>query len=533
MKLLPLLLAVATIAPGAPPLVAQETADPSAVGAYYRIERVASPKGIDPQVGGIDVLPGGRVAVAFHSGEIFVYDPPKQSWSLFAAGLHEPLGVLAVRDDQLLVMQKPELTRISDTDRDGRADDFETVSDAFGFSGNYHEFAFGPVRDARGNLYISLNDASNATGIPAEVRGEFRSLSASREQTAVGKFPNKMFSVVPYRGWVLKITPDGKTLPFASGLRSPNGLLVDPRGRLFVTDNQGDWLGTGKMYHVEEGKFYGHPVSLIWKDGWKRDPLEMDLRELDRMRTREVVAFPHELMANSPTQPVVIPPSFGPFAGQLLVGEMNQPRLIRIMLEEVGGALQGAVVPMIDGMEMGQGNNRLAFAADGSLWVGKTHLKWPGAGGIRRVVPTGRVPMEVLEMKLTDTGFELSFTHPVDRKAALDPASYRFRRYYYAYHQKYGSPQMDTARVPVTRAHVSDDGRRVRLDLAELRPGYLHELELAGLRAADGTTVLNPLLVYTLNRLVDGTGPAPGFDVGAPRGTGPAAAEPEEDPGDE
>src|SRR5690606_11569224 len=108
----------------------------------------------------MDFMPDGRLVAAFHAGEVYVYDPDTRAWALFADGLHEPLGVLAEGDGRILVMQKPELTRISDTDGDGRADLFETVSDEFGFTGNYHEFAFGPVRDAQGNLYISLNNAS-------------------------------------------------------------------------------------------------------------------------------------------------------------------------------------------------------------------------------------------------------------------------------------------------------------------------------------------------------------------------------------
>ena len=56
-------------------------------------------------------------------------------------------------------------------------------------------------------------------------------------------------------------------------------------------------------------------------------------------------------MANSPTKVLAITPDakFGPFTGQLLVGEMNRGRIMRIMLEEVGGELQGACVPFIDG----------------------------------------------------------------------------------------------------------------------------------------------------------------------------------------
>ena len=57
----------------------------------------------------------------------------------------------------MVVMQKSELTRISDANSDGRADSFETLCDDFGFHANYHEYAHGPARDNEGNYYFTLN----------------------------------------------------------------------------------------------------------------------------------------------------------------------------------------------------------------------------------------------------------------------------------------------------------------------------------------------------------------------------------------
>src|SRR5690606_1583074 len=168
--------------------------------------------------------------------------------------------MLVVDENVLLVMQLPELTRIKDTDGDGLADSYETVYDGFGMTGNYHEFTYGPVKDKQGNLYIALNSSSAGGGIAEEVRGELNMDGKGQGRA--------MFSVVPYRGWVIKITPQGEVVPFASGFRSPNGLLIDDHNRLLVTDNQGDWVGSSHLYHVEEGGFYGHPASLVWDKNW-------------------------------------------------------------------------------------------------------------------------------------------------------------------------------------------------------------------------------------------------------------------------
>ncbi len=45
------------------------------------------------------------------------------------------------------------------------------------------------------------------------------------------------------------------------------------------------------------------------------------------------------------------------------------------------------------------------------------------------------------------------------------------------------------------------DGRSVRLALEEMKVGFVHELHLDGVRAADGRPVLHGVAYYTLNRL--------------------------------
>ena len=85
----------------------------------------------------------------------------KTTWRTFATGLHDPLGMLVREDGSVVVMQRPELTELVDVDGDGQADEYNTLCDDFGLSGNYHEFNFGPVEDDDGHLYFALNTASN------------------------------------------------------------------------------------------------------------------------------------------------------------------------------------------------------------------------------------------------------------------------------------------------------------------------------------------------------------------------------------
>lgn len=495
-------------------------ADNLAPSEYYKVENIATPPGLAVETGGLAFAPDGRLAACFHRGEVYFYKPETKEWKLFAQGLQDPLGLVVPKNDEVIVMQRSELTRLRDTDGDGVADSYETICDSFGMTGNYHEFAFGPLPTPDGGWFVALNTASNGAGIRQELRGEFR--DRGRE--------GRMYSVVPWRGWVVKITPDGKLTPWASGFRSPNGLGYDTKGRLFVTDNQGDWLGACPLYHVEKGKFYGHPAALTWKQGENRDPVTIPPKELDAQRTRGSIIFPYlPSMAMSPTQPLTDTTGgkFGPFAGQMLVGEMNHPRILRIAMEEVDGQMQGMVAPLLDGHGLHKGDNRVAFAPDGSLWVGQTEHGWAGDKGIQRISWTEKVPLDVKEMHLTKTGFELTFTQPVESSAASNPESYKARRYYYDYHAAYGSPEFDLQQIVPKSVTLSEDRTKATLEYDAMVAWRIYEFHLEALKNDEGAAIANPLVAYTLNHLVGAKTPPPpepGVKQDSP-GAEPAKAE--------
>ena len=474
----------------------------------FHIEKVAVPAGIDPQIGGIDTTPGGKLAMCFHRGEIMIHDPATGSWQRFAEGLHEPLGLLAESESSFLVMQRPELTRVADTDGDGKADLYETVFDGFGMTGNYHEFAFGLARDREGFLYLALGTASNGAGIRQEIRGTWSEIGLAREHMLNGpprgKYKGKagrMYSRVPYRGWVLKVAPDGSAWqPFASGFRSPEGLGFDRDGRLYVTDNQGDWLGTSKVFHVREGQFHGHPASLVWKKGWTREPLKIPVDELEKMRTPAMGLLPQGELANSPTEPRMIPKGvFGPLAEQMLIGEMNQTSLVRFLPDPIGEVSQGAAIPFLRTNALGRGNHRLSFTPDGSLWIAKTHLSWAGANGLVRVrLRDGAGEFLAIDrVQLLDRGFALGFTQPVESSTLK---KIKVRRHTYKYHQRYGSPKVDDREEKAFTMNLSANGLRCTLSLPELKEGYLYTIDLPGVVSQTGNPLLGDKVYYTLHR---------------------------------
>lgn len=462
----------------------------------YIVDSIAMPPGLSGEVGALAFLPSGKLIAAFRRGEVMKYDHENDEWSVFARGLHLPLGLLVRSESEVLVMQYPELTRLKDTDLDGEADVYETVTDDFGLGGNYHEFTYGPVEDKSGNLYIGLNSTSNGGVMMEELRGEIND---------DGLTEKGLYSAVPYRGWIMMLTPEGELLPFASGFRSPNGLGFDDQGRLWVTDNQGDWVGTSPLYHVEKGKFYGHPPSLAWTENWEGGrPMDKGVEFLDSLRTKAAVLFPHNVMANSPTEPVtVLTDEFGPFNGQLLIGEMNHQRIVRVMVEEVGGKLQGASVPFIDGGGLRKGNNRMVFGPDGALWVGQNASGWAGSSGIQRITFTGKMPVDIQNINITEDGFKLAFTTDMDKSALENPENYSVRSYFYAYHSKYGSDQMDLKDIEIKGVEVSEDGKEVRFGLSPMEKNRVYEIQLNNFQSVAGDSLSNNLICYTINELLE------------------------------
>src|SRR5690625_613850 len=97
---------------------------------YYTIVDLPVPGEIVLEVGGMELLPDGRLAISTRRGEVWIIDNPsaesgqQPGFHLFAEGLHEPLG-LAYKDSAFYIAQRPEVTRIEDTDGNGRADHYK------------------------------------------------------------------------------------------------------------------------------------------------------------------------------------------------------------------------------------------------------------------------------------------------------------------------------------------------------------------------------------------------------------------------
>jgi len=456
----------------------------------YAVESLELPKDVELEVGGLLVREDGSILACTRRGEVWAIrdafvEGRTPSFVRFAQGLHEPLGLLA-HDGWIYVAQRHELSRMRDVDGDDRMDELETVCDAWKVSGNYHEYCFGPTLAPDGSLWVTTNKP----------------------------FGDEPFGRAMWRGFALRITDDGVMKPMCVGLRSPCGVGTAPWGDLFYTDNQGEWCGASKLSQLEPGDFHGHPWGAnscddpLWTFSKPGDPPnEVKMPDVAKtMATFKLPAvwFPYDKMGRSPSGFAWQQDggAFGPFDGQLFVGDQYQSSVLRVFLERVNGHWQGACFPFRVGLSSGV--VRVAWDKRGGLLCGLTDRGWGSLGnrtmGLDRISFTGATPFEIREMRARPDGFELVFTAPVERASAADPSNYALSSYTYLLHETYGSDEVDTRTLVVREARVADDSRSVRLVVDGLRAGYVHELH-AKTRAASGDPLVHDAAYYTLIEL--------------------------------
>lgn len=470
---------------------------------FYKIVDVPIPEEILLEVGGLALTDDDQLGVSTRRGEVWLIDKPysqKPIYKRYAQGLHEPLG-LAYRDGGFYTAQRGELTRLEDTNSDDKADVYKTIY-SWPLSGNYHEYSYGPKFLKNGNMLLTLNLSWIDHGA----------------------------SLAKWRGWLVEITPDGELTPIATGLRSPSGFQINGNDEVFYTENQGDWVGSGRMTHLEKGDFAGNPEGLVWS-GEPNSPLSLKMDDVERESglslyeySKKIPAlkapaiwFPHTILGIA-TSDLIYDTSggkFGPFEGQLFVGDQGHSIITRVFMEKVNGVYQGAVFPFVEGFS--SGILRMVWGSDNSMFVGMTSRGWGSTGkelfGLQRLVWTGKTPFEIKTMKAQDDGFELEFTKPINKKLAADLSNYQITSFNYKYHYNYGSPIVGQQKALIQKVEVSEDGLSVRLTVHGMRLGFVHQLKVDGVTSGGGEKLLHNTGYYTLNEVPGGALKSPSLEI--------------------
>jgi cytochrome c len=433
----------------------------------------ARPSNFEPKVGGMDFLSDSSLLVCTWDSVGPLYrlqgvtgnDPEKIKVTRIASGLAEPLGVKVV-NDTIYVLQKQELTRLIDNDKDGIIDEYQTVCDGWRVSANFHEFAFG-LAYKDGYFYAALATAINPGG------------ASTKPQ-------------IPDRGKCIRISKQDGSFEFiASGLRTPNGINFGVDGELFITDNQGDWLPSSKVLHITKGAWFGSR--------------SVDFEGTANMKEKlPVVWLPQDEIGNSPSQPV--PLDLGPYKGQQLHGEVTHGGLKRVFMEKVNGEYQGAVFRFSQGLEGGV--NRAVWGPDGALYVGEIGNpgNWAHAGGkwfgLQKLIYTGDPAFEMLAVRAKSNGMEIEFTEPLADAYGNAISDYEVKQWYYKPTEQYGGPKLDEKFLTIKSLNISGDRKKVFLELQGLQPNHVIYIHLKGLFISrENRNLWATEAWYTLNQI--------------------------------
>ena len=405
----------------------------------------ARPAAFEPKVGGMDLLPDGRLVVSTWDEEGGIYmldnvssDNPKEiTYKKIAQGLAEPLGVKVV-DGRIFVMQKQEITELIDNDGDDITDEYRTLCDSWGVTNNFHEFGFG-LAEKDGYLYATL-----ATGIMPGGAG------------MIGQHPD--------RGSCIKVSiADGSMEIVAKGLRTPNGIGIGYNGDIYIADNQGDWLPASKIVHVQKGDWFGsRAVDFEGTASYKEK--------------KPVVWLPQDEIGNSPSMPLSL--NVGPYKNQMIHGEVTHGGVKRVYVEEVNGELQGCVFRFMQGMEAGV--NRLVWSPNGkTLYAGGIGNpgNWQQTGkqwfGLQKMTYNDTPTFEMLAVRAKSDGVEIEFTQALQSGDGWSADDYEIKQWYYEPTADYGGPKLDEKTLTIKSANVSDDRKKVFLELDGMKENHV------------------------------------------------------------
>lgn len=457
---------------------------------YYPIVDVPIPSTIPMRTGSFEILPDGRLAVGTRRGDIYFIkgafeSPPVPKYHLFASGQDEIFG-LSWKDGAMTATQFGEVTRISDTNGDEVADRYDTLSNNWGFA-EYHEFAFGSKHDPEGNIWVALG------------------LSSSYKSHNL------------FRGWAVKVTPDGKMIPVCSGLRSPAGVGPNAEGVMFAIESQGPWNGCCSLKHLKQGGFLGHPASYNWypfvpgMDAPTVVPNSPSRLQVEKKRVKEMVPpavrFPYIKMGRSISGFSLNQTGgkFGPFENQIFLGDYTLSIILRATTEEINGVWQGACYPFREGLATGVMN--VEFSPKGQLIAGgfTTNRQWPVRGAkpfaLQRIDWSGLTPFEIKEINIKKDGFLVNFTQPIDPQVAAKTDAYTVTTYTHKYAAGYGSPEVDQTTPKVTKAVPAADGLSVMVYLDKIVEGHIHDFDLGPMKSKDGKKLLHTKAYYTVNEI--------------------------------
>ena len=411
---------------------------------------------------GLDFAPDGTCYVTATHGDVWKVsgideDLDKITWQRFATGLYQPLGVV-VRDGEVFVIGRDQITRLHDVNNDGEADYYESFNNDLTDKGAAHAYAMCLEVDNEGNFYFLKSGAKGT----------------------------------PHGGCLVKVSADGETMTrYATGFRNANGMSIGPKGTITAADNEGNWVPATRIDIVEEGEFCGY-LPTAHRDEIPEGP-------------GQPLCWLPLVVDNSAGGEAWVPEGkWGPLSGELLHFSYGLCTASLIIKEQVGGVWQGGAVAMplprfLSGICRGHFRTD-GKGADGHLYVCGLD-GWSSAavrdGCLQRVRYLDNPLGIMTELHVHENGLELVFPEPINPELASRADRYAVSMWNYRWTKDYGSEDYSVAdpakegrdKLKVTGAEVSSDGRRVFITVEGLQPVMQLRVQ-AGLLSAEGKKLI-------------------------------------------
>jgi len=453
-----------------------------------------------PLVGDIAIFPDGRVAVAEWGvpSSIFILSGLQTSTTnvpvtLFAKGLDNVMG-LSIVNDRIYVMEKEALTELVDVDANGVADQYNNINQAFASNNGMLNFPY-DVDYLNGSFYSGMSSDVHTGGM------DWGSSSWAGTPALLG------------RSTMYQMNMDGTSSAFACGFRNPNGMSINGND-IFSSENEGSWTPASKIINVKQGRFYGH----------RTNPANPCQTANNNVETPPVVWASHDDPQGNTTgcswgNPKVL--QYGRFAGHILVPELcnsTPNKLLRTFVENVGGELQGVIIPFIKtfptnnncGTDGSCGIMRVNQATNGDIYLG--HLGASGGWGARNGMQPGfsvlrenaTAYFEVRAIRsLGANSFEIEFTQPVGASGST-VGNYTVRQWQNIAQEAYGAGDYTNLAV-LTVNSATVNGSRVTVNIAGLQAGRVVKFNFGAITSSTGGALFTNFAMYTLNRFGPGT----------------------------
>lgn len=406
----------------------------------------------------------GTLLIGTYTGDVWMAKGIDSSlahitWQRIATGLYEPMGLKIVQD-KVYVTTRNGIVLLQDLNGDGETDFYQNFYSDQDVSSFFHAFNFSLETDREGNFYYAKP-------------GEYTD----------NKDP----------GNLMKISPDGKKAEsFATGFRVNNGVTITPDDRIFVSDNQGNWMPANKINLIEKGAYYGYVPNLTSGDEWSPDGRKFSTDELvDGVIRPDIVPVPKSFdppviwlpqeFDNSPGGGVWTDPSWGPYGNQFLHTSYGTGWAYYFMTQKIDDITQGAMLAMPFQLDAGVQRaavnpvDKQVYVTGLTGWDDAQAVQYGVLSRIRYKGGAGHLVKNVLVVK---DGIQLDFNFPLDEASSKNPENFSIVQWNYRWTHSYGSAHYSVRdkdreggdELIVKDLRLSADGQSITLHIPDLQP---------------------------------------------------------------